>query len=125
MWAFLLVSGVLSFAQILPRTTAVYQLDGYLDQAPEGQTVMYQAVIGVGSQNRNFLITNYTLQGDGNPFDLFRNLGMFNPDFILLGPKAELQSLITAKPGTRVSGRFLFRRGMHNLEVDPYSLKLQ
>jgi hypothetical protein len=125
MWAFLLVSGVLSFAQIQPRTAAVYTLDGYLDQAPAGQTVMYHAVIGFGPKNRNYLVTDYTLQGEGNPFEIFRNLGMFQPDFILLGPKEDLQKLIDAKPGSRVSGRFLYMRGMHNLQVDPYSLKIQ
>lgn len=103
---------------------AVYRLDGYLDRAPEGTTVYYRTVIGYGARSRTFRITEYFRQGDGDPFVMFRNLGMFTPDFILLGRDAPLEALIKAREGARVRGTFLYRRGLHTLEVDTNSLTI-
>lgn len=110
---------------IQSRAPAVYRLEGYLDQAPPGETVYFSTVIGFGTQLRTYLITKYSRQGDGDAFVMFRNLGMFRPDFILLGPKQATAALIGAKPGSRVSGTFVYRFGMHVLEVDAHSLKIE
>lgn len=130
MWS-LILAGVLGLAQVqqagfdLPSLEpAIYSLDGYLGKAPEGQTVQYKTVIGFGPSDRTYLITKYTLEGPGDPFALFRNLGMFKPDFILLGPEKELKRIIDAKEGSRVRARFVYRRGMHTLELDPRSLQV-
>jgi hypothetical protein len=107
------------------RAPIVYRLEGYLEEAPEGMTIDFRTIVGFGAKERAYLITSYQRQGNGNPFDLFRNLGMFRPDFILMGPKKPLEALIGAKAGSRVSGTFYYRRGMRVLEVDPHSLKIE
>jgi hypothetical protein len=103
---------------------AVYELEGYLDKAPDGEKVEQTVILGYGSKTRPYLVTKSRIQGDGDPGALYQNLGMFKPDFILVGADKALQELVDAKPGARVSGTFYFYRGMHNLEVDPKSLKV-
>jgi hypothetical protein len=132
MWPTLLLAAALGFSPAqrvgfdLPgEAPAVFQLDGYLDVAPEGQTVYFKVVLGFGAVDRTYLITRYARMGDGDPFILWRNLGMFHPDFILLGPVNPLEQLLAAKPGSRVSGKFLYRRGMHVLEPDVRSLEIE
>lgn len=110
---------------IQSRAPAVYHLEGYLDEAPAGETVYFKTVIGFGTQLRTYLITKYSRQGDGDPFIMFHNLGMFVPDFILLGPKPATEALINAKAGSRVSATFVYRYGMHVLEVDAHSVKIE
>lgn len=107
------------------RAPSVYRLEGYLDEAPEGATIYFRPIIGFGKEQRTYLITSYQRQGDGNPFDLFRNLGLYKPDFILLGPKKALSELMSAKRGSKVSGTFYYRRSTHVLEVDQHVLKIE
>lgn len=110
---------------IQSRAPAVYRLEGYLDEAPAGTTVYFRTVIGFGPQLRTYLITRYSRQGDGDPFIMFHNLGMFDPDFILLGPEDAIDAVIKARPGSRMSGTFVYRYGMHVLEVDAHSIKIE
>jgi len=110
---------------IQSRAPAVYRLVGYLDSSPPGETVYFRTVIGFGPRLRTYLITRYSRQGDGDPFILFRDLGMFRPDFILLGPKKTVAALIGAESGSRVTGTFVYRVGTHVLEVDAHSIKIE
>jgi hypothetical protein len=103
---------------------AVYELEGYLDAAPPESNVYFTVVLGHGERERTFRITKYRRRGDADPFVLFDNLGLFQPDFILLGPSEPIDAVMSAPAGTRVSGTFVYRRGLHVLEVDPRSLKL-
>jgi len=132
MWTQLLVAAFLTASPLQPiqfaapaRGPVVYRLEGYLDHAPEGAVVYFKTIIGFGSQERVYLITKYARQGDGNAFLMFRNLGMFRPDFILIGPKAPIESLMNATAGSRVTGTFYYRQGMHVLELDPHQLRIE
>ena len=133
MWVSLVFAALVTAGPLQPagfgppgsRGPAVYRLEGYLDKAPAGQTVYYSVVLGFGPQERTYLITKYARQGDGDPFLMFRNLGMFKPDFIFIGEAKPIEALLTAEPGSRVSGRFYYRAGMHVLEMDPQALEIE
>lgn len=130
MWAKLVVLTVLGFAQpggfdSPSLAPAVYQITGYLDQAPQGETIQYKMVIGTGPKSRLYLITKSQILGDGDPFTLYRNLGMHKPDYILVGPSNVVDSVMDAKAGAKVSGNFYYRRGDNDLEIDPKSLKVE
>jgi len=130
MWAKLVVLTVLGFAQpggfdSPSLAPAVYRIDGYIDQAPEGETIQYRMTIGNGPKSRLYLITKSVIEGGGDPFTLYRNLGVQKPDYILVGPKDVVDSVMNAKAGAKMSGAFYYRRGQNNLEVDPRSLKIE
>jgi hypothetical protein len=132
MWAHLLVAVVLGVSPLQPigfglqgQDPVIYDLEGYLDDAPAAKTVYFTVILGHGKRERTFQITKYQRRGDGDPFVMFDNLGMFRPDFVLLGPGKPIEGLMNAKPGSHVTGSFQFRRGMHVLEVDSRSLKVE
>lgn len=132
MWAPLIVMALLGAADVRPvgfdlpsLAPAVYELEGYLDEAPKDAKVLQTVVLGYGPKDRTYLVTKSQIQGDGDPDALYRNLGMFKPDFILVGPDDLMEKIIGAKKGASLKGMFYYRRGMHNLEVDPKTVEVK
>lgn len=130
MWAHLVVMTMLGFAQPggfdgPSLAMQVFQLDGYLDEAPAGKTIQAKLVLGNGSVNRLYLITKTTIETGGDPDALYRNQGMQKPDFVLVGPEGPLGSILSAKKGAHLSGAFYYRRGINDLEFDPKSIKIE
>ncbi len=103
----------------VPAPPVIYMIDGFLDQAPTGTSVEERVTIGRGGQSRTFLITSYHRLGSGDPWVLTRDLGLYRPDFILQGQSRAIARLLSAPPGTRVSGTFQLLRGTHTLVVGP------
>ncbi len=89
----------------------LFIIDGYLDQAPADVKVLETAQIGAGRRRRTLLITAYWRVGDGSRAELVRELGRFNPDFLLQGPSADIAGIAGAPPGTHIHGTFKFSHG--------------
>jgi hypothetical protein len=104
---------------------ALYRIEAYLDEAPEGVVVANRASVGAGEKSRALLITSYRRIDTGDPWILARDIGAFKPDFILQGPRAQVARILDAPPRSRVSGTFRHVRGLHTLIIDPHDLTLE
>ena len=91
-----------SHAQGRAMRPVVYELEGFLDQAPAGVDIQYTMQVGVGDQVRPLVVTVYRRLGVGNPSALFLNLGMHKPDYVLRGDSALIERLSRAAPGSAV-----------------------
>ena len=108
-----------------PAQPVIYSIEGYLDHAPDGAAIEAQVKVGAGGHNRALLITAYRRLGSGDPWALTRDLGMYEPDFILQGPSEAITRILEAPAGSRVSGTFQFLRSFHSLLINPYDLKVE
>lgn len=108
-----------------PTQPIIYSIEGYLDHAPDGAAVELQVKVGAGGHNRVLLITAYRRMGSGDPSVLTRDLGMYEPDFILQGPSEAIARILDAPAGSRVSGTFQLLRSFHSLVINPYDWKVE
>jgi hypothetical protein len=89
----------------------LFTIEGYLEHAPKDVPVLARAQLGVGKRRRTLLITGYWRYGGGNRAELVRELGRFDPDFLLQGPASDIASIAGAPAGTRIRGTFNLSRG--------------
>jgi hypothetical protein len=104
---------------------AVYRIEAYLDAAPPGTRPIETVRVGIGDRRRVLQIMSYLRLSEGDPWALVRDVGAFQPDFLLLGPPAHVETLLGGEPGARVRGSFQHIRGSHSLIINPLDLKIE
>lgn len=103
----------------------LYDIEGYLDRAPEGTLVLEEVEIGKDDRRRTLLVTFYSRPGRGRDRSgLFRDLGLFDPDFHLQGRPADVAEILNAPAGSFLNGTFKHsRRGVHTLLISDVEIE--
>ena len=101
-FAALVVVGVLSTAAFgFFDSFKVCAIEGYLDRAPDGATIVARLDIGAaGSRQRQLLVTSYRSRGG-----LFERQLSAEP-YLLRGNPGDVLRLLGAPEGTKVEGTF-------------------
>ncbi len=115
----LLLCGALLLAHMPPpgvgsgfgAPPVLFTIEGYLERAPKDAQVLARAQLGVGRAQRTLLITGYWRFGGGNRAELVRELGRFDPDFLLEGPAPDIAGIAAAPAETHIHGTFKLSRG--------------
>jgi len=104
----------------------IYVIEGYLDQSPVDTVWLERTTVGAGGRSRVWVFTFYQRDSShGDPWLLTNNIGAYHPDFLLIGPEADVEHILDAPAGTRIRGRFQYLPGIHSLVIDPYALTIE
>ncbi|MGH7820668.1 MAG: hypothetical protein ACREQ9_12935 [Candidatus Binatia bacterium] len=103
--AVLVVSSLATTALGFSDSYRLYTIEGYLDRAPEGATVVDRVEIGaIGTPRRQLLVTAYRSPGE---ILLDRYLSReFRSPYVLRGNRDYLSRLLEAPEGAPIKGTF-------------------
>ena len=98
-------------------------VEGYLDRAPAGATVVEQIEIGRGEQARTLLVTGANVAATQAVCPSCD--GTFDTEgrFALVGDDGDLRTLLESAPGTKISGVFVRPRVDRQLVVQELDTK--
>jgi hypothetical protein len=99
LWWMILMSGAASRPFLPPRL----EIEGYLDRAPAEVAIDEVIEIRAGKQTRSLLVVSARVPG-GLAIHLERGL----LEYSVIGPRADVERIFGAEPGTPIRGTFTY-----------------